>query len=220
MRVRCEIEGYNALKKKIKAMEKAWRDRYREDINRRARHRYATDPEYRGKGVCRTLMARIHELLQNWGYYGAMLVPVTDGLRRMYAAFGYADCTRIAETFCAAGDSPVSLHRIQAEEYAKLRREYLPQGALLQEGESLRFLETQACFFRGSDFLLAARAAEEDSLFGYELLGSAAAAPGILKALGCAQGTFRTPGTKIPFAMFLPLEADAKPPSYFGFAFD
>lgn len=33
----------------IIAMEQAWRDKYREDINRRARRRYATDPEYRAR---------------------------------------------------------------------------------------------------------------------------------------------------------------------------
>lgn len=33
----------------IKAMERLWREKYREDINRRARRRYATDPEYRAR---------------------------------------------------------------------------------------------------------------------------------------------------------------------------
>ena len=33
----------------IKAMERLWREKYREDINRRARTRYATDPEYRAR---------------------------------------------------------------------------------------------------------------------------------------------------------------------------
>lgn len=197
-----------------------WFDLLHRDRKMAYLYAVATHPDHRGKGICRKLMADTHALLAGQGYAGALLVPQEAGLRQMYAGFGYQEATTVSETFCAAGDSPVSLHRIQAEEYAKLRREYLPQDALLQEGESLRFLTTQACFFRGSDFLLAARTVEEDSLFGYELLGSAAAAPGILKALGCAQGTFRTPGTKIPFAMFLPLEADAKPPSYFGFAFD
>ena len=33
----------------IRAMERLWREKYREDINRRARRRYATDPEYRAR---------------------------------------------------------------------------------------------------------------------------------------------------------------------------
>ena len=180
----------------------------------------ATDPEYRGKGVCRTLMARTHELLQNWGYYGAMLVPVTDGLRRMYAAFGYADCTRIAETFCAAGSSPAGIHAIDTAEYARLRRGLLPEGGVVQEGENLAMLETQVQFYRGPDFLLAAQSTKEGALFGTELLGNAAAAPGILLALGYPQGTFRTPGDRKSYAMFRPLADGAVIPRYFGFSFD
>lgn len=180
----------------------------------------ATHPDHRGKGVCRRLMADTHALLASQGYAAAVLVPQEEGLRKMYASFGYEECTAISETFCAAGESPVPIHRITGEEFARLRRQYLPADAAIQEGENLRFLETQAVFFRGNDFLLAARNCEENSLLGYELLGSPEAAPGILKALGCSQGTFRTPGTRIPFAMFLPLAADCTPPSYLGFAFD
>lgn len=33
----------------IKVTERLWREKYREDINRRARHRYATDAAYRAR---------------------------------------------------------------------------------------------------------------------------------------------------------------------------
>lgn len=180
----------------------------------------ATAPEYRGRGVCRQLMTRTQELLRARGYAGAMLVPVTDALRQMYASFGYSDCTGISETFCAAGTVPAPLHRIDTAEYARLRRQLLPAGGVVQEKENLALLETQVKFYRGADFLLAARHMEEGALFGTELLGNAAAAPGILLALGCPRGTFRTPGNKIPYAMFLPLEEGAQAPRYFGFSFD
>ena len=78
-------------------------------------------------------------------------------------------------------------HDAVAEVGAVFRREYLPEGSILQEGENLRFLATQVRFYRGSDFLLAAQETEPDTLFGAELLGSTAAAPGILKALGCVE---------------------------------
>ena len=109
---------------------------------------------------------------------------------------------------------------VMTMEFARLRRLSLPENSVIQEGEGLRFLDTQMQFYQGTDFLLAGRILEEDTFFGAELLGSVAAAPGILKALGCGQGTFRTPGTKTPFAMFLPLAAEAVMPAYFGFAFD
>ncbi len=180
----------------------------------------ATHPHHRGKGVCRSLMSDTHALLKKQGYAAALLVPQTEALRNMYAAFGYRSCTTVSETFCAAGDSPAAIHQIDCVEFARLRREYLPEGSVIQEGENLRFLAAQVRFYRGSDFLLAAQEAEEGTLFGAELLGSNAAAPGILKALGCSQGTFRTPGTRKPFAMFLPLQEDVPAPSYFGFPFD
>lgn len=180
----------------------------------------ATHPGHRGRGVCRRLMADTHALLKAQGYAAALLVPQSDALRNMYAAFGYRSCTTVSETFCAAGKDPVPLHQIDEEEFSRLRREYLPGGAVIQEGENLRFLGTQARFYRGTDFLLAAQVTEEDTLFCAELLGDAAAAPGILKSLGCSQGTFRTPGSKKDFAMFLPLEEKIRHPSYFGFPFD
>ena len=180
----------------------------------------ATHPAHRGKGVCRRLMADTHALLAENGYAGALLVPQTQALREMYAAFGYRSCTTLSETFCAAGDVPVELHRIDAGEYARLRREFLPEDGVVQEGENLRFLETQVQFYRGADFLLAAQKAAEDTLFGTELLGNADAAPGILKSLGYSQGTFRTPGQKQDFAMFRPLIQTANMPEYFGIPFD
>ena len=180
----------------------------------------ATHPAHRGKGVCRRLMADTHALLKENGYAGALLVPQTDTLRDIYTAFGYRSCTAVSETFCAAGDVPAELHRIDSDEYARLRRQFLPEGGVVQEGENLRFLDTLVQFYRGAGFLLAAQKAEEDTLFGTELLGNADAAPGILKSLGYSQGTFRTPGSKQPFAMFLPLSCDAKAPEYFGIPFD
>ncbi len=180
----------------------------------------ATHPKHRCKGVCRQLMADTHVLLNKQGYAAALLVPQTEALRNMYTAFGYRSCTTVSETFCACGDSPASIHQINCEEFARLRREFLPEGSVVQEGENLRFLGTQVRFFQGSDFLLAAQETEEGTLFGAELLGSTAAAPDILTALGCSQGTFRTPGTKQPFAMWLPLAGNAAAPTYFGFPFD
>ena len=179
----------------------------------------ATHPDHRGKGLCRRLMAAVHACLAARGYSGSLLVPEGDSLRRMYRAMGYRDCTAISEFDCGAGDTPISLRSIGCGEFARLRRELLPPGSVLQEGENLRFLEKQAQFYAGPGFLLAA-GLEADSLFGMELLGDPCAAPGILKALNRVHGTFRTPGVERPFAMFLPLVPEAREPAYFGFAFD
>lgn len=178
----------------------------------------ATDPAFRNRGLCRALMADTHRVLAERGYDGALLTPAEPGLRRMYGAFGYEDCCRIAERSCTAGE-PVPIGQIGGEEYAALRRRFLPKGGVIQEGRNIQYLETYGSFYAGEDFLLAG-ASDGDSFRGMELLGNREAAPGILGALGYRKGAFRTPGEEKPFAMFLPLKDGVEQPGYFGLAFD
>ena len=179
----------------------------------------ATHPVARGQGLCRRLMADTHRHLTDLGYEGVLLVPQKESLRGMYAGFGYQEATSMGEFFCAAELEPVPIHAIDHLEYGQLRRKYLPEGSVIQEGVSLPFLAGYAKFFKGMDFLLCA-AEDGDSLMGLELLGNREVAPGILGALGFGQGTFRGPGDKKPFAMFLPLKEGVCAPRYFGLAFD
>ena len=179
----------------------------------------ATHPDFRNRGLCRALMEDTHALLAENGYAAAMLMPDGSALRRMYAGMGYRDCCRVSEFDCTAGSASVPIRAIGREEYAQLRREFLPAGGAHQEGASLRYLETYCSFCAGADFLLAA-APDSRGLSGIELLGNKGAAPGILRALGYEQGRFRVPGEEIPFAMFRPLKDGAKAPGYFGLVFD
>lgn len=179
----------------------------------------ATHPDYQGRGLCRALMADTHVHLQDLGYTGALLVPQNEGLRAMYQKMGYTDAPATAEFFCTDDPYSVPIHAIDAVEYASMRKSYLPEGSVIQEGVGLRFLSTYAKFYKGLDFILAA-APDGDRLFGMELLGNRQAAPGILCALGFSQGIFRTPGGNVPFAMFCPLAEGTAAPEYFGFAFD
>lgn len=178
-----------------------------------------TDPACRGRGLCRQLMAKTHDLLAARGYAGAVLVPQEESLRKMYAGMGYRDAGGLQVFRCAAGDSPVCVTAIGPAEFAAVRKTLLPEASVIQEGEGLSFLAKLLQFYKGEDFLLAAYA-EGGVLVGMELLGNPGAAPGILKALGFAGGIFRTPGRERPFAMFHPLAETAKIPGYFGFAFD
>ncbi len=178
-----------------------------------------TDPNHRGRGLCRKLMEDVHALLKQWGYASAMLVPADDGLREMYRKMGYQDCTTVSGLSCTAADAPVEIRNIPAEEYAVLRRRLLPEKAVLQEDIQLPFLAAQAQLFAGENFLLAAWR-EEDILHGMELLGNPDAAPGILRALGCETGSFQIPGREKPFAMIHKLRDDAVTPEYLGFSFD
>lgn len=179
----------------------------------------ATHPAAQGQGLCRALMEDTRVFLKKKGYDGILLVPQKESLRAMYAGFGYQDATTVTEFFCTDDPYPQPMHAIDREEYCRLRRTYLPEGGVVQEGAGLAMLEGYAKFYKGMDFLLCA-SPEKDSLLGIELLGNREAAPGILCALGCHQGTFRSPGDKKPFAMFLPLKEHAAAPGYFGLAFD
>lgn len=178
----------------------------------------ATHPDHRGKGLCRKLMDMTHNILKEQGYSAALLRPADDGLRRMYRKMGYRVATGVTEFESAAG-APVPLKKIDAREYELLRRRYLPEDGVVQEGISTDYLASYADLYRGEDFLLAGNF-YEGSFIGMELLGNRDAAPGILAALGHETGSFRCPGRDIPFGMFLPLREDAQEPGYLGLVFD
>lgn len=179
----------------------------------------AVTEKRRGKGLARTLLADTQAHLALRGYDGILLVPGSDSLRSLYEKLGYVTCTNVSEFPATAGDTPIPLQRINRDEYARLRRELLPEGAGVESEESIAFLETIVFFYRGENLLLAAHA-ENGKLWCPELLGDTAAAPGILKELRCTEGHFRTPGDKFPFAMFLPLSKNAQPPKHLALAFD
>ena len=173
----------------------------------------ATAPEFRRQGLCRELMENTHRDLTRLGYDGCILVPADNDLRQMYRKLGYGDFGGIRE-FSARAAEAVPIRRVSPEEYASLRREYLPKGGVVQENGAADYLASGAELYAGRDFLLAM---SDD--FGVELLGETNAAPGILGALGLDKGTFRTPGDE-PFAMFYPLTQEIWTPGYFGLAFE
>ena len=177
----------------------------------------ATAKQHRGKGLATVLLQEIHGLLVRRGYDAAILVPGEPALAQFYGKMGYEFCGGIRECSALAKSPGVALRKIDAEEFGYLRRQYLPAGSVIQEGESLTFLETYAALYSGDDFILAAYQ-EEDTVSGLELLGNGEKAGQILYTLGAKQGSFRMPGGE-NFAMWLPLKAVAEP-AYFGLAFD
>ena len=177
----------------------------------------ATAKNHRGKGLCRILTENTHNHLKYLGYAGEILVPAEGNLFQMYEKMGYSLCASVSEFTCQAGETPVALRQVDAEEYCHLRRQFISENGVLQEGDNLNFLQTLADFYAGEDFLVCISRDEE--FFAPELLGNAQAAPGILTTLRKNQGHFRGPGAGKPFAMYCPL-SDAPAPSYFGLAFD
>lgn len=174
----------------------------------------ATDPNYRHRGICRALLEDTHRLLTASGYAAAMLAPDGDSLRQMYAGFGYRNWGGRQEWHCQPEDPPLPLRRVTAEEYAALRRQFLPPDAVIQEGSSLAYLATFAQFFAGEKCLFATEY-QKNALHAMEFLGDTTSAPGVLRQLGYDGGTFFSPGNT-PFAMCLPLCDSFPATGYFG----
>ena len=178
----------------------------------------ATDEVFRGHGLCKALMENTHRHLRELGYVGAILVPARESLFAFYKRLGYRTCGYVTE-FTAKADEPIKLNKIDAAEYARLRRLYLPENGVVQEGPLLDFLQTQAQFYAGDGFMLCA-SVENGTAFIPELLGNAAVAPAVIAALGITEGRCRTIGTDKPFAMYFPLSYTETAPAYFGLALD
>ena len=178
----------------------------------------ATDPVFRGKGLCRMLMEDTAEVLTARCYAGAILVPQDEGLRTMYGRMGYLPATAIETGICAAS-VPCVVTEITAEEYAARRIPMLPEGSILPGQAALDFLAELARFYEGNGFL-AAVSREQEHLRILEYLGDAEAAPALVAALAATEATLRKPGRGMEFAMYRPLKDGCKKPEYYPFAFD
>ncbi len=179
----------------------------------------ATRKFHRGKGLCAMLMKDTHAHLKSLGFAGAVLVPSSEPLFGFYEKLGYKTCC-FKDSFCASsGRERCKIREIDADEFVKIRRRFLTKGGIIQQNENTAFLKTMASFYVGEDFLLTARR-KKDTLFAVEFLGNREAAGGILTALDCKKGTFKTNGEGKPFGMFLPFKENTPVPNYLGFAFD
>lgn len=179
----------------------------------------ATEKSHQNRGLCRTLMADVHEILAREGYAGSILVPEDEKLAAMYEKMGYRFTCSICQFVSTVGPYTVSGHRVDKAEYRRRRDLLLPEGGVRLGEKALDFLDTQAFFYAGPDFLVTAVKGSE-GLRCLELLGNTDLAPDILNALGLTHGAFRAPGEGRPFAMYRPIDPAVAPPSYFGLAFD
>ena len=180
----------------------------------------ATAASHKHQGVCHKLIEATHSELTSLGYYGALLVPGSPSLFDFYKTMGYETTCFIKEYTCNATVADIPMERITKEKFKELRKTYLPKLGILQEDANLDFLEEQATFYAGQNFLLTARK-EKNILLGLELLGDTSLAPALAYSLGFQKGCFRSPGKEKPFAMYHSFsESVTEPPSYFCFAFD
>lgn len=180
----------------------------------------ATQKRFRGQGICHKLMAHVHGELAQSDYDGAVLVPGSEDLFRFYESMNYRPFGAMENCSCESSEEGVQLERIGKETFARLRRELLPEGGVVQEGALLDFLAAQVEFYQGENCLLCASCREDTALIP-ELLGTEENLGGILAALGVKQGRIRRGGGSKPFAMYLPLSPKGEVfPTYFALALD
>ena len=180
----------------------------------------ATAEKFRRRGFCSALLDYTHkELLKN-GYAAELLVPETAEVESFWKKQGFKTCT-YKNTLFATSDfgKDIPLSRVEKEEFEACRRALLPENSVLQEGRSTDLLYDNYDVLAGESFLLVSTA-ENGTLYAAEYLGHANLLPDILYTLGIQNGEFHTVGEDEPFAMYLPLQSDVLPPSYFGLAFD
>ena len=175
---------------------------------------------YRSQGYARNLLRRTHEVLKARGYAAALLMPGSKYLARWYQREGYEYCGGTAEFAAKAAPEASILRPVTAAEYGALRKQYLPEGSVIQGDAALEFLATQAKLYAGDGCLMAVQTTLWDTIVVPEYLGDPEKAPGALAALGHPKAPFRTPGGTQSIAMFRSLtDPPIQPPSYFAFPF-
>ena len=179
----------------------------------------ATALSHRGKGLFAVLLEETKQVLTEAGFDGILLVPENEALCRMYEKFGFSACTTVETCRVPAGETAAEVREIGPETFAAQRRAMLPEGGVLQEGDTLRFLASQYHFWAGTGWLAVGQV-YDGKLVCQEFLGDRSVIADLVRALGASVGVVRMPGNATPFAWFLPLRSDCDRPMYFALALD
>ena len=175
----------------------------------------ATHPDHRGKGLASRLLTESHEHLKALGYAGCVLKPA-KGLFPFYERLGYVTSGFVSRFTAGSASVPIEIQELSAAEYGCLRRRFLPENGIAQEGVILDFLHSFAKFYASRDTIFCV-SREEPVIFEY--LGNPNSAPGILTSLGIPSAEIPTAGNDIPFVMFYPLNC-TKIPGYLGISLE
>ena len=175
----------------------------------------ATDKAYRSKGLCRALMEDTHRHLMQSGYHGAALVPGNESLFSLYEKFGYRPFCPMETKKVPKGATAVFLQEIDADTYRALRKNFLPEDSLLQEGATLDFLAAFAKFYKGETCLFSAYE-ENCNLHICEYFGQENLLGNIAKAKNAEFAIARIPDGEKLSAMYLDFEGDSLLPTYLG----
>ncbi len=177
-----------------------------------------TDPQYRGRGICKRLMEYIHK---NCSFAYTALVPAEESLFAFYKKLGYETCFfhREYTVFPKKGGN---IRPATPEVYRSIRELQLYDNFLSYEeyllpcaGQLYR-IETEDGLYCGCCYK------KEDALQIKELLpDSPEAASALCAHLNCKSAVVRTKGEGKPFGMLKALKGSFIPDSgYLGLALD
>ncbi len=175
----------------------------------------ATDKAHRSQGFATRLLEYSDRYMKSHGYSAVILRPASEELFGFYEGLGY-NITLSKDRFEVAAEGICEINKISAEEYARIRRELAPDGAVLQSGAALGLLDGN--LYCGKGFLLAAEE-KNDLLYAAEFLGDQKIPPAITASLGFRKALFNCVGNSIPFALLKNYNL-TEIPNYFGLAIE
>jgi len=179
----------------------------------------ATRKDYRGRGICGSLMEAAHKELTHMGYAGALLVPAEKHLFDFYGKMDYRPCCPVTVCNKVAAGEPAALQKIGERDYASARRAYLPDGSVEQDATAVSYLGTYCDFYAGDQVLFSA-ARDKNCVYFQEFLGDTRKIPGIITALNAETGRYRKFGGDTSLTMYRSLDGDDRLPAYFGIPLD
>lgn len=177
-----------------------------------------TDPHYRGRGICQSLMEHIHK---NCGYVYTALVPAEETLFVFYQKLGYKTCFFHKE-YTVIPQKGGKVTPASPEVYRSIRELQLYDNFLSYEeyllpcAGKLYRIETEEGLYCGCCYK------KDRTLLVRELLPDCPDAAAALCAhLGCEKAIVRTMGEDKPFGMLRSIENHPIPDyAYLGLALD
>lgn len=185
----------------------------------------ATHPDFRGQGLCRSLMEELEQALRQQGMAFAALCPAEESLYDFYGAMGYETAFYRSNGRIIPGESSEEVTQISCAAYATLRERVLSMPHCEWDLPALGYLDaTGVRFFRFSGGgCCAANPVSDKGVRVIELLAEDApsAAAALCHAMDARWAEVVRPLGKQPQGMLKWLIFGQKTiPSYLGFAFD
>ena len=185
----------------------------------------ATHPEFRGRGLCRSLMEELEHSLLLQDRVFASLCPAGDSLYRFYGAMGYETAFYHDTANLKADKTPGKMQQISPSAYLSLRESFLSMPHCEWTREAIDYLSATGCrFYRlEKGGCATVQQGSGENLRVLELLSedNNSAVSALCQAFGAEAAEVSFPGEAQPHGMLKWLKNKQKmAPCYFGFAFD